>query len=59
PDRSLGKGVTGILAVGYLRGADLWHVACARYLAGLVGEVSFVTLDGKQRTVAERLGFRM
>ena len=57
PDRPLSKEITEILAVGYLRGADLWHVACARYLAGRVGEVSFVTLDGKQQAVAERLGF--
>ena len=59
PDRPLSNEITEILAVGYLRGADLWHVACARYLAGRVGQVSFVTLGGKQRTVAERLGFRV
>ncbi len=57
PDRPLSKEITEILAVGYLRGADLWHVACALYLVGRVGEVSFVTLDAKQQKVAERLGF--
>ncbi len=57
PDRRLSREITEILAVGYLRGADLWHVACARYLAGHVGEVAFVTLDRKQQIVAERIGF--
>ena len=34
PDRPLTHECTKALTAGYLRGADLWHVACALYLAG-------------------------
>lgn len=46
------------LTAGYLRGADLWHVACALYLAEVPSDVTFLSLDDRQRTVAEALGFR-
>ncbi len=59
PDRRLTHEFETALEVGYLRGADLWHVATALYLAPEPGEISFVTLDGRQRTVASTLGFRV
>jgi hypothetical protein len=57
PDRPLSREIGQALAVGYLRGADLWHVACALYLIETPGEISFITLDDRQRAVAQGLGF--
>lgn len=57
PDRPLSQEIGEALAVGYLRDADLWHVACALYLVETPGEISFVTLDDRQQAVAEGLGF--
>ena len=57
PDRSLRPEITAVLAAGYLRGADLWHVAAALYVAPSAGDVAFITRDRRQRTVAAALGF--
>ena len=57
PDRSLAPEITVVLEAGYLRGADLWHVASALYVARDPGDMWFVTLDERQRTVAEAVGF--
>ncbi len=57
PDRPLSQEISRALAVGYLRGADLWHVACALYLIETPSELSFITLDDRQRAVAQELGF--
>ena len=57
PDRPLALEMAAILEVGYLRGADLWHVAVALYAAGEPAEMCFLTLDTHQRTVAEAVGF--
>ena len=57
PDRSLAPEITAVLEAGYLRGADLWHVASALYVARDPGDMWFVTLDERQRTVAEAVGF--
>lgn len=59
PDRPLGAEMERILQIGYLRGADLWRLACALYLVDDPGEVDFVTLDDDQRAVAAALGFRV
>ena len=59
PDRPLTHEFGVVLQVGYLRGADLWHVATALYLAREPSEISFVTLDDRQRTVAAALGFQV
>lgn len=57
PDRPLTAEIVAILRVGYLRGADLWHIAVALYLEETLGDkVAFVTLDGRQGAVAGRLG---
>ena len=58
PDRPLASELATVLGSGYLRGADLWHVASALYAAGEPGLMSFVTLDERQRAVAGTPGFR-
>jgi predicted nucleic acid-binding protein len=57
PDRRLTEEMTRTLAAGYLRGADLWHVASALFLEPEPRELVFLTLDAEQRRVASRLGF--
>lgn len=57
PDRPLTSEFATVLSAGRLRGADLWHVACALYLAGDPTHASFLTLDERQAEVAEALGF--
>lgn len=57
PDRPLGVEMERVLRVGYLRGADLWHLACALFLADDPREVDFLTLDDGQAEVARALGF--
>lgn len=59
PDRSLGREMARVLEAGYVRGADLWHLAAALYLVEDPRELSFLTLDDRQRKVAETLGFRV
>jgi len=58
PDRSLGPEIVRALEAGYLRGADLWHVAAALYLDPQPNELLFLTLDAEQRRIAAKLGFR-
>jgi len=58
PERSLEREVREVLGYGYLRGADLWHLACALFLAGEDrGALAFLSRDTAQRRVARRLGF--
>lgn len=58
PSRPLRKEIATALAAGQLRGGDLWHVACALYVAGDArDQLDFVTRDVPQRAVARRLGF--
>lgn len=59
PDRPLEPEITAILRTGYLRGADLWHVASALYIAQEPKEMWFMTLDEQQRSVAEAVGFKV
>lgn len=56
PERRLSAEIARTLEAGYLRGADLWHVACALYLRDALGELDFLTLDGDQRKVAMAAG---
>ena len=58
PNRSLGPECERVLACGYLRGADLWHVACALFLSSDPQQLAFVTLDQRQGEIATSLGFR-
>jgi predicted nucleic acid-binding protein len=57
PERPLGAELERISALGTLRGADLWHVACALHLDPSARELAFVTLDLPQRKVAAAAGF--
>ena len=58
PIRTLAVELDTVLKAGYLRGADLWHVATALYVAPNPDQLEFVTLDDRQRTVAAALGFQ-
>lgn len=58
-DRPLGDEMETILRVRYLKGADLWHLAAAFSFAPEPREMTFVTLDERQRAVAAELGFRI
>lgn len=58
PDGPLAAEMAAALQVGYLRGADLWHIATALYAAQtLRTPLAFMTLDGAQQKVAAGLGF--
>lgn len=56
PDRPLHEEIQAVLTAGYVRGADCWHLATALYLAANPGELAFLTLDERQRGVAQDLG---
>ncbi len=56
PDRALTAEFREVLSHGYVRGADLWHLACAVYLNRSVGGMVFSTLDERQRDAARALG---
>jgi uncharacterized protein with PIN domain len=57
PERPLSAEIARVLSAGYVRGADCWHLATALYVAPEPGELTFVTLDARQREVAAVLGF--
>jgi len=57
PNRQLTAEYRRILNAGTLKGADLWHVACALFLSPEPKELAFLTLDRSQKTVARALGF--
>ena len=60
PDRPLSQELRSLVSAGVpLRGADLWHLACALYLAGNPSALPFLTLDQAQAQAAARLGFRV
>ena len=59
PDRSLSPEFAAALRAGYLRGADLWHIATALYVAPKPEDIFFITADHRQREVAASLGFRV
>ena len=59
PDRPIGAEIARALAAGYVRGADCWHLATALYVASDPTEMTFLTLDARQATVAAALGFRI
>ena len=59
PDRPLASELARALEAGYLRGADLWHVATALYVAPQPAEIGFVTVDCRQHDVAPALGFQV
>jgi predicted nucleic acid-binding protein len=58
PDRPLSEELSRVFAAGSLHGADAWHLACAAHMTEDAHQVTFLTLDRRQRAVARRLGFR-
>jgi len=58
PDRPLHAEIGRVLEAGHVRGADCWHLANALYLAENPSEISFLTLDTRQWSVARKLGFQ-
>lgn len=56
PDRTLSAEMSTILDAGYVRGADLWHLAAALFIDPQ-REIDFLTLDERQRSVGRKLGF--
>jgi predicted nucleic acid-binding protein len=56
PDRPLTVEIETILDVGYVRGADLWHLAAALFVDPS-REIDFLSLDNRQLEISERLGF--
>ncbi len=58
PDRALTEEIDRILETGYLRCADLWHLAVALYMSPQPSDASFLSLDRKQLSVARQLGFQ-
>lgn len=59
PDRPLSAEIAAVLAAGYVRGADCWHLATALFFSPDAEEISFLTLDERQQKVARTLGFRV
>lgn len=59
PDRPLSAEIAAVLAAGYVRGADCWHLATALYFSPDAADLTFVTLDERQRDVARTLGFKV
>ena len=57
PRRPLTPEIMATLSAGYCRGADLWHLACALYVAQTPEQVAFLSLDKGQKQIATRLGF--
>lgn len=56
PDRALTREYRHLLSEGYLRGADLFHVATALYFKKGVQSLEFVTTDKRQQAVARAVG---
>lgn len=56
PHRSSGDECSRVLAAGNLRGADLWHVACALYLGEALEPMPLSTPDSRQQEVAAAAG---
>ena len=59
PNRPLTAEIQRVLATGYVRGADLWHLACALFIAPQTSQLTFLSLDKRQQAVAQQLGFCM
>jgi predicted nucleic acid-binding protein len=57
PDRALSEELSRVFAAGRPRGADAWHLATALFLVTDPADLPFLTLDSRQRAVAEALGF--
>ena len=58
PDRPLSAEIAVVLDAGHMRGAAVWHMATALYVAPDPSNMYFMTLDKRQRATASVLGFR-
>lgn len=58
PPGSLSTEIARVLDVGYVRGADCYHLASALFRAATPSALTFLTLDTRQRAVAKALGFK-
>jgi hypothetical protein len=58
PEGSISEECRRVARSGYVRGADLWHLACACYLSPDPTELAFLTMDERQRELALSLGFQ-
>lgn len=56
PDRPLTSEYADVLSAGYVRGADLWHLAVALFIDPQ-REITFLTLDDRQKAIARTLRF--
>ncbi len=56
PQRPLTREFEKVLEAGYVRGADLWHLAVALFFDP-DHEITFLTLDIRQKEIAQKLGF--
>lgn len=59
PTYSLKNELDKILDVGYCRGADLYHIACALDLDSTQKHLEFFTLDLEQKKAAQAVGFKV
>ena len=57
PNRPLSGEFERVMVEGDVRGADLWHLACALFLAPEAKDLAFLTLDRRQEEIARKLGF--
>ncbi len=57
PSRPLTPEFDRLAVAGYLKGADMWHLANALFLAPDGKDLVFLTLDMRQKEVAATLGF--
>lgn len=58
PTRALSQEFEMLLPHNYLKGADLWHVACALHIKTRIEDLVFLTLDKKQQEMTRRVGFK-
>ncbi|MFQ5527068.1 MAG: PIN domain-containing protein [Thermoanaerobaculia bacterium] len=56
PNRPLTQEYREVLAGGYVRGADLFHLACGLFLRRELGDLLFLSVDHRQLAVARSLG---
>jgi len=59
PNRPLTGEFQRILVHGYVKGADLWHLACAVFATPEETGLTFLTLDTRQKAIARALGFAL
>ncbi len=57
PRQRLSSQLDLVLAAGYVRGPDAFHLATALFLAPSPSDIHFLTLDKRQAQAARRLGF--